>query len=324
VEKRQELPSSRYAVKIIPRRGKAATETHLEGKTTFEHQHVTQLDLMTEPVQFEDWSALKGEKGAAFDPSEILDYILLKGLGEAAFNELKEDLAKPVSRKRKTAHADDDIVDIVKDDAVSTAKKSRNGKGKAVTRTGPDNDTTLKKMRKEKGRNEQVQVTDSADAPKPLPTRPVFRMPSLPASMSPSSSQNETSSDLPNPTQLAPDNSSIRTDSSRNDDVLATLWSVLTDPDPIDEEDKKALYGDYDMPLMPCDLEDSVEQFDYDDDDMTLMPLDLDTTVEDDEDDDYTQEVAETRLSVLESNVGGSRMNVDDEDDDPDLLKLSG
>lgn len=188
------------------------------------------------------------------------------------------------------------------------------------------------------GRKVQVEATNYADVPKPLQARPVFRMPSLPASMSPSSSQNETISE-PSPTQLARDDPGIRNDLQRNTHLVATLGSLTNaidvDGDVEDYED----YEDYEDfrdieviediqdidnidhgILMPLAIEEPIEEFDYYDD-MTLMPLDLRTTVEDDED-DYAKEIAEaTRLSLLESNIGGSNMNVDDEEDDPDLAE---
>jgi hypothetical protein len=107
-----------YSIKIRPRRGKATSEDALESKITFLPHHVSAVDLMNEPQDsqghpLEDWQELKGEKGAAFDPSlpircEMVDYILVHGLGQHAYDELKTQADKPQSKKRKQADDEDD------------------------------------------------------------------------------------------------------------------------------------------------------------------------------------------------------------------------
>jgi len=116
VEKGPESESSLFDIKIMPRRGKAAAEDAKACKVTFSPLHISALDLITEPREFEDWSELKGEKGAPFDPtllieSEVAEYILVRGLGQTVFDDLQTEASRPKPRKRKQVAEDDTAQD---------------------------------------------------------------------------------------------------------------------------------------------------------------------------------------------------------------------
>jgi hypothetical protein len=92
------------------------------------------VNLTTEPRdsqghRLEDWQALKGDKGASFDPSvpvecEVADYILIHGLGRAGFEALKLEASKPKKRKRQTEpEGEEDLIDTS-----PTAKRARKTK----------------------------------------------------------------------------------------------------------------------------------------------------------------------------------------------------
>ena len=134
VEKGQESLSSLFDIKIMSWRGKAAAEDAKACKVTFSPLHISVLDLITEPRNFEDWSELKGEKGAPFDStlpveSEVGEYILVQGLGETVFNDLQTEVARPKPRKRKQVAEDD----ASHDSASPSAKKLRKRKAAEET-----------------------------------------------------------------------------------------------------------------------------------------------------------------------------------------------
>lgn len=172
----RENRSSQYGIKILPRRGKASMETYMESKITFEHQHVSRLNLMVEPAEFEDWSLLKGDKGTSFDPSlpvgtEILDYILWKGLGQDTVDCLKAEAAKPQIRKRKNISDESQALDDDDTETPPAKKKLRKGKAKAETISALNSNTSPAKARKEKKKDVATQ-----SVPKTVPVRPIFRM----------------------------------------------------------------------------------------------------------------------------------------------------
>jgi len=210
IEKGQESLSSLYDIKIMPRRGKAAAEDAKACKVTFSPLHISSLDLVTEPRNFEDWGELIGEKGAQFDPtlpveSEVAEYILIKGLGETALNDLQVEASRPKPRKRKPVAEDGstqdgtspptknpkkrkavgDTTGVLEEDG-SVPKTKRRPK-KTEEQTDGLNDPLIRPVR---GQSASEIVKKSGDVERPtIPARPVFRMPPSWSSLSPSSSQ---------------------------------------------------------------------------------------------------------------------------------------